>query len=91
VDGGEDHCFKCSDRCGLDLLEGRLVESHTTVIVSRGFLARSESGVEPGYDKGGWGALRSLGIGLLLIWLILHCFFPEEARAAPSLRIFILA
>jgi hypothetical protein len=34
---------------------------------SGGFLARSESGGAPGCDKGGWGALRSLGIDLLLI------------------------
>jgi hypothetical protein len=34
---------------------------------SGGFLARSESGVAPGYDGGGWGALRSLGIGLRVI------------------------
>jgi len=89
---------------GLNLLERRLVESHTTVIIpfddrvifvsllncaelssrqpstrspgfsswsvaegsaSGGLLARSESGVAPGYSKGGWGALRSLGLLLV--------------------------
>jgi hypothetical protein len=41
---------------------------------SGGFLARSESGVAPAYDTGGWGALCSLGIGFLVIWVIfLHC------------------
>jgi hypothetical protein len=44
---------------------------------SDGFLARSESGVAPGYDRGGWGALCSLGIGLLVIWVIFHCCFPR--------------
>jgi hypothetical protein len=34
-----------------------------------------------GYDSGGCGALCSLGIGLLMIWVIVHCFF-QEARAA---------
>src|ERR1700683_3625383 len=34
---------------------------------SGGLLARSESGIAPVYDSGGWGALRSLGIGLLVI------------------------
>jgi hypothetical protein len=32
---------------------------------SGGFFARSESGTAPAYDKGGCGALRSLGIRLL--------------------------
>ena len=32
---------------------------------SRGLLARSESGIAPGCERGGWGALRSLGAGLL--------------------------
>ena len=35
----------------------------------RGFLARSESVAAPGYDSGGCGALRSLGIGLLVVWV----------------------
>ena len=49
---------------------------------SGGFLARSESGVAPGCDRGGWGALRSLGTGLLVIWLMLIVSF-REAWAAP--------
>jgi hypothetical protein len=54
---------------------------------SGGLLARSESGAEPGYDRGGWGALRSLGIGLFLIRVIFHCSF-QEAREAPFDRLF---
>jgi hypothetical protein len=50
--------------------------------VRRGFLARSESCVAPGYARGGWGVFRSFGIGLLVIGVIFHCFFPR-ARAAP--------
>jgi hypothetical protein len=34
---------------------------------SGGLLARSESGVAPAYDNGGWGASRYLGIGLLVL------------------------
>src|ERR1700684_4382467 len=37
---------------------------------SGGFLARSESGIAPGCDRGGWGALRSLGISFLAPWII---------------------
>jgi hypothetical protein len=37
---------------------------------SGGLLARSESGIAPACDKGGWGELRSLGTGLLVLWLI---------------------
>ena len=49
----------------------------------RGFLARSESGVAPGYDSGGWGASCSLGIGLLVIWVTFHRFFPTGQSSAP--------
>jgi hypothetical protein len=49
---------------------------------SGGFLARSESGVAPGYDRGGWGALCNLGIGLVLIDVIFHCFFPRGQNSA---------
>jgi hypothetical protein len=49
---------------------------------SGGLLARSESGVAPGRDRGGCGALCSLGLLLLVIWIIFHCFFTKEARAA---------
>src|ERR1700683_3104394 len=34
---------------------------------SGGLLARSESGIAPACDSGGWGALGSLGVGLLII------------------------
>jgi hypothetical protein len=34
---------------------------------SDSLLARSASGVAPGCDKGGWGALRSLDIGLFVM------------------------
>ena len=40
---------------------------------SAGFLARFESGVAPGYESGGWAALRSFGIGFLSI----RFFFPR--------------
>src|SRR6202790_2457600 len=46
-----------------------------------GLFARSESGIAPACDRGGWGALRSLSIGLLVLWLIQVSF--REARAAP--------
>ena len=94
---------------GYKLLEPRLVESHTTVIIpfddrvifvdlldraefssrlsevtqaldaiSRDqFLARSESGVDPGCDRGGWEAVRSFGIGLLVIRDMFDRFFPR--------------
>ena len=50
---------------------------------SGGFLARSESGAAPAYARGGWGALRNFGIGLLVIWLILEGSLSE--RQAPLL------
>ncbi len=40
------------------------------------------SGTAPACTRGGWGALRNLGIGLLVIWLIFERFF-REASAAP--------
>src|ERR1700729_1299984 len=45
-------------------------ESVAAGAASRGFLARSESGVAPGCDKGGWEALRSFGVALIVIWAI---------------------
>src|SRR5580658_7866159 len=47
--------------------------------VSGGLLARSESGVAPRYDRGGWGALRSVGVGLLICVL-----FIDRLRAAED-------
>jgi len=44
---------------------------------SGGFLARSESGTAPAHKRGGWGAFQSLGIGLLVVWLIFDSFFPR--------------
>jgi len=41
---------------------------------SGGLLARSESGIDPACDRGGWGALRSLGIGLLVARVIVFSF-----------------
>jgi hypothetical protein len=49
---------------------------------SGGFLARSESGVAPGYDRGGWEALCSLGIDLVVRGVIFHCFFPRGHSSA---------
>ena len=48
----------------------------------RRFLARSESGVAPGYDRGGWEALCSLGIDLVVRGVIFHCFFPRRHSSA---------
>jgi hypothetical protein len=48
---------------------------------SGGLLARSESGIAPACDRGGWGALRSLGIGLLVPWVIVSTF-PRGQRIA---------
>src|SRR6185503_17869516 len=53
---------------------------------SDGFLARSESAVAPGYDRGGRGALDSLGMDLFLIWVIGYCFFLRGWR--PLVRPF---
>src|ERR1700681_4262831 len=53
---------------------------------SDGFLARSESAVAPGYDRGGWGVLGILGIGFFVMRVIFHCFFPSGQR--PLLRPF---
>ena len=47
--------------------------------MSRGFLARSESGAAPRCDRGGWGALCSVGIGLLAPWVIVFCFLRARA------------
>jgi hypothetical protein len=49
---------------------------------SGGLLARSESGIAPACDKGGWGALRSLGVGLLVRRVI--AVFPCGRRIALS-------
>src|ERR1039458_10014176 len=48
---------------------------------SGGLLARSESGIAPACDRGGWGALRSLGAGLFVLWLI-SCFLPRSQSSA---------
>jgi hypothetical protein len=50
-------------------------------------LARSVSGIAPGCDSGGWGVLRSLGIGLLVIWAIVFSF-PRSHEPHPGLRLF---
>ena len=55
--------------------------------MSGGFLARSESGTAPAYKSGGWGALRSVGVGLLVPWVIVFSF-PRGRRIA-SARLFI--
>ena len=59
---------------------------------SGGFLARSESGVAPGYDRGAWGALRSLGIDLVVGGVIFHfhCFFPKRPQQRLHCDVFIL-
>jgi hypothetical protein len=49
---------------------------------SGGLLARSESGVAPRCDRGGWGASGSLGIRLLVIWVIFNCFLPRGPNSA---------
>lgn len=54
---------------------------------SGGFLARSESGVAPACARGGWGALRNLGIGLLVIWLIFERFLSERQTPPLAARV----
>jgi hypothetical protein len=81
------HCAEFSSRLSevpqpLDTISGIQFLVSGRGSASGGFWARSASGVAPGYDRGGWGALRSLGIGLLMTWLIFYCLFPE-ARVAP--------
>jgi hypothetical protein len=58
--------------------------------VSRGFLARSESGAAPRCDRGGCGALRSLGIAFLVIWVTFHCFFPRGRNGALPATVHLL-
>src|SRR5512141_883699 len=48
---------------------------------SGGRLARSESGIAPACDKGGWGALRNRGAGLLALWFILFSFHEAKRIA----------
>ena len=55
---------------------------------SGGFLARSESGIDPRCDKGGWGALRSLGIGLLVIEVIFVLFLSKSPEQLPRCQLF---
>jgi hypothetical protein len=54
---------------------------------SVGLVARSESGIAPACDRGGWGAVRSLGTGLLAMWVMVDVSF-QEVRA-PYCRFFI--
>ena len=50
---------------------------------SGGLLARSASGVAPGYDRGGWGTSCSLGIGLLsVVWVMISLLLSERGGAA---------
>src|SRR4029077_11866944 len=50
---------------------------------SGGFLARSESGTAPACSRGGWGALRNFGIGLLVVWLIFGGVFQRGKQPPP--------
>src|SRR5664279_6075700 len=51
-----------------------------------GVLERSESGVAPRCDRGGWGVLRSVGVALFVIWVIVdflskwggQCFLDSD-------------
>ena len=74
----------------LDAVSGIQVWSFAGGSERRGFLARSESAAAPGYDGGGCGALRSLGIRFLVIWVIVHCSFQEATEQRPSLSSFSL-
>src|ERR1700728_1201774 len=55
---------------------------------SGGFLARSESGVAPRFDRGVWGALRSVVIGLLLGVLFIDRL--RRGRRTPCMRSIII-
>jgi hypothetical protein len=48
-----------------------------------GLLAPSVSGTAPAYDGGGWRALRSLGIGFLVPWIIVLSF-PRGQKITPA-------
>ena len=66
------HCAELPSRLSevaqtLDAISGIEFLTGGSGLGERGFLARSQSGVAPGYDRGGWGALCSSGIGLLVI------------------------
>ena len=55
---------------------------------SGGLLARSESGIAPACDRGGWGALRSLGCRLICAMSHSVSFSTRpEDRASPRLFI----
>ena len=56
---------------------------------SGGLFARSESGVAPGYDRGGWGTPRTLGTGLFVVWGIVQLFLSERPEPHSFLRLFI--
>lgn len=49
-----------------------------------GLAARSESGVAPLYDRRGWRALSSLGIGLFVIWAMFYFVPSERPKQRPS-------
>lgn len=51
---------------------------------SGGLLARCESGIAPACDRGGSGALRSLGIGFLMPWFI--AFSSPRGRSTGLLQ-----
>ena len=53
----------------LDAISGNQFLASAAGSESGGLLARSESGIAPACDKGGWGALRSLGVALLVRWV----------------------
>jgi hypothetical protein len=50
----------------LDPISGSQLLAGGGGLGERCLLARSESGIAPACDNGGWGALRSLGAGLLV-------------------------
>jgi hypothetical protein len=56
---------------------------------SGGLLARSESGIAPGCERGGWGALRSFGCRL--IGNMSHSFLFHEPGASLPPRLFIVS
>jgi hypothetical protein len=63
----------------LDPISGTQFLAYAGRLCERRPLARSESGVAPRCDRGGWGALRSVGVGLLICVL-----FIDRLRAAED-------
>jgi hypothetical protein len=60
-------------------------------VASEGFLARSESGGDPGYARGGWGVLLSFGMGRFLSSVISSIPFKRSRQRASRRPLLIQA